>query len=143
MPQYIIQKNVCYSCSCENKEHARVCIVYTVSIETGHLLGRPLVFNHPKFLALTFNRTLSFTSHLASIKRKFFPRLKTLRCIASSAWDPSKNSLSLLHKAFIRPYLRMLLLGGSPCPVRPTSCCIYLQVQIQSQTVGCPITSGK
>ena len=143
MPQYIIQKNVCNSCSCENKGYARVCIVYTVSIETGHLLGRRLVFNHPKFFVLTFKRTLSFTSHLASIKRKFFPRLKALRSIASSAWDPSKNSLSLLHKAFIRPVLTHASSGWSPCPVRPTSCCMYLQVQIQSQTVRCPITSGK
>ena len=38
-------------------------------------------------------------------KGQVFPRLKALRCISASSWGPSKESLSLLYKAFLRPLL--------------------------------------
>ena len=41
---------------------------------------------------------------------KVFPRLKFLRCISASSWGPSKESLSLLYKSF----LRCLLTYASP-----------------------------
>ena len=41
------------------------------------------------FLGITFDRTLSFSKHVSSLKAKFFPRLKTLRCISASSWGPS------------------------------------------------------
>ena len=34
--------------------------------------------------------------HVSSLKAKFFPRLKALRCISAFSWDPSNESLSLL-----------------------------------------------
>ena len=44
------------------------------------LLGSRLRFNPtPTFLEVTFDRTLSFSKHVSSLKAKFFPRLKTLR----------------------------------------------------------------
>ena len=62
------------------------------------LLGSRLRFNPtPTFLGVTFDRTLSFTKHVSSLKAKFFPRLKVLRCISASSWGPSKESLSLLY----------------------------------------------
>ena len=48
---------------------------------------------------------LFFSKHLSSLKAKFFQRLKALRCISASSWDPSKESLSLLYKAFLLPLL--------------------------------------
>ena len=36
------------------------------------------------FLGVTFDRTLSFSKHVSSLKAKFFPRLKALRCISAS-----------------------------------------------------------
>ena len=60
------------------------------------LLGSRLRFNPtPTFLGVTFDRTLSFSKHVSSLKAKFFPRLKALRCISASSWGPSKESLSL------------------------------------------------
>ena len=53
---------------------------------------------------MTFDRILSFSNHVFSLKAKFFPRLKALRCISASLWGPSKESLSVLHKAFLRPF---------------------------------------
>ena len=79
------------------------------------LLGSRLRFNPtPTFLGVTFDRTLSFTKHVSSLKAKFFPRLKALRCISASSWGPSKESLSVLYKSF----LRSLLTYASPgwCP---------------------------
>ena len=70
------------------------------------LLGSRLRFNPtPTFLGVTIDRTLSFSKHVSSPKAKFFPRLKALRCISASSWGPSKESLSLLYKAFLRPLL--------------------------------------
>ena len=57
------------------------------------------------FLGVTFDRTLSFSKDVSSLKAKFFPRLKALRCISASSWDPSKESLSLLYKSFLQPLL--------------------------------------
>ena len=75
------------------------------------LLGSRLRFNlTPAFLGVTFDRTLSFSKHVSSLKAEFFPRLKALRCISASSWGPSKESLSVLYKAF----LRCLLTYASP-----------------------------
>jgi len=66
----------------------------------------PLTFNPtPKFLSVTFVRTLSFGTHVQSLRTKFFPRFKSLRSIAFASWCPSKESLSQLYKAFIQPVL--------------------------------------
>ena len=70
------------------------------------LLGSGLRFNPtPTFLGVTFDRFLSFTKHVSSLKARFFPRLKALRCISGSSWGPSKESFSLPYKSFFRPLL--------------------------------------
>ena len=70
------------------------------------LLGSRLRFNPiPIFLRVTFDRTLSFSKHVSSLKAKFFPRLKALRCISASSWGPSKESLSVLYKSFLHSLL--------------------------------------
>ena len=75
------------------------------------LLGSRLRFNPTStFFGVTFDRTLSFSKHVSSLKAKFFPRLKTLRCISASSWGPSKESLSLRYKSL----LRLLLTYASP-----------------------------
>ena len=79
------------------------------------LLGSRLRFNPtPTFLEVTFNRTLSFSKHVSSLETKFFPRLKVLRCISASSWGPSKESLSLLYKSFLRPLVTYASLGWFP-----------------------------
>ena len=71
-----------------------------------YILGIPLWFNPtPKFLGVIFDRTLSFGAHVQSLCSKFYPRQKALRFIATASWGPMKESLSLLHKAFVRPVL--------------------------------------
>ena len=70
------------------------------------LLGSHLRFNPtPTFLGATFDRTLFFSKHVSSLKAKFFPRLKALRCISASSCGPSKESLSVLYKSFLRSLL--------------------------------------
>ena len=79
------------------------------------LLGSRLRFNPtPTFHGVTFDRTLSFSKHVSSLKAKFFPRLKALRCISASSWGPSKESLSLLYKSFLRPLLTYASPGWFP-----------------------------
>ena len=79
------------------------------------LLGSRLRFNPtPTFLGVTFDHTLSFSKHASSLKAKFFPRLKALRCISASSWGPSKESLSLLYKSFLRPLLTYASPGWFP-----------------------------
>ena len=70
------------------------------------LLGCRLRFNPTSiFLGAIFDRSLSFSKHVSSLKVKFSPRLKALCCISASSWSLFKESLSLLHKAFLRPLL--------------------------------------
>ena len=79
------------------------------------LLGSRLHFNPtPTFLGVTFDRTLSFSRHVSSLKAKFFPRLKALRCISASSWGPSKESLSVLYKSFLRSLLTYASPGWFP-----------------------------
>ena len=79
------------------------------------LLGSRLCFNPtPTFLGVTFDRTLSFFKHVSSLKGKFFPRLKALRCISASSWGPSKESLSVLYKSFLRSLLTYASPGWFP-----------------------------
>ena len=79
------------------------------------LLGSRLRFNPtPTFLGVTFDRTLSFSKHVSSLKAKFFPRLKALRCISACSWGPSKESLSVLYKSFLRSLLTYASPGWFP-----------------------------
>ena len=79
------------------------------------LLGSRLRFNPtPTFLGIIFDRTLSFSKDVSSLKAKFFPRLKAIRCISASSWGPSKESLSILYKAFLRPLLTYASPGWFP-----------------------------
>ena len=80
-----------------------------------NLLGFPLLFSPtPKFLGVTFDRTLSFGAHVQSLCSKFYPRHKALRSIATASWGPTKESLSLLYKAFVRPVLTYASPGWFP-----------------------------
>ena len=79
------------------------------------LLGSCLHFNPtPTFLGVTFDRSLSFSKHVSSLKAKFFPRLKALRCISACSWGPSKESLSVLYKSFLQPLLTYASPGWFP-----------------------------
>ena len=79
------------------------------------LLGSRLHLNPtPTFFGVTFDCTLSFSKHVSLLKAKFFPRLKALRCISASSWGPSKESLSVLYKAFLRPHLTYASPGWFP-----------------------------
>ena len=70
------------------------------------LLNSRLRFNPtPTFLWIIFDRTLFFSKHVSSLKVKFSPRLKVLRCISASSWGSSKESLSVLYKSFLRSLL--------------------------------------
>ena len=65
------------------------------------LLGSCLCFNPtPTFLEVTFDRTLSFSKHVSSLKAKFFPRLKAIHCISASSWGPSLFCINLFFGLF-------------------------------------------
>ena len=73
----------------------------------------------PTFLGVIFDLTLSFSKHVFLLKAKFFPRLKALVCISASSWGPSKESVSLLYKAFLRPLITYSLPGWFPFKALP------------------------
>ena len=73
------------------------------------LLGSRLRFNStPTFLGVTFDRTLSFSKHVSSLKAKFFPRLKALRCISASSWGPLRSPSLFCIYLFFGPFLLTL-----------------------------------
>ena len=79
------------------------------------LLNSGLRFNPTlTFLGVSVDCTLSFTKHVSFLKTNFFLRLKALRCISSSSWSPSKESLSFLYKAFLRSHLTYASPGWFP-----------------------------
>ena len=60
------------------------------------LLGSRLRFNPtPTFLQITFDRILSFSEHVSSLKARPFPHLKALCCISASSWGPSSFCIKL------------------------------------------------
>ena len=86
--------------------------LFSVDPHQAHLQFNFLLLNSgfrfnptPTFLGVTFDRTLSFSKRVSSLKAKFFPRYKALRCISASTWGLSKESLSVLYKGFFRPLL--------------------------------------
>ena len=79
------------------------------------LLGSRLRFKPTlTFLGVIFDRTLFFSKHVSSLKAKLFPRLKALHCISASSWGPSKESLSVLYKSFLRSLLTYASPGWFP-----------------------------
>ena len=94
---------------------------FSVDTHQANLQPNFLLFNSrlcfssaPTFIGVTFDRTLSFSKYVSSLKAELFLRLKALRCISPSSWDPSKKSLSLLYKAFLRPVLTYASPGWFP-----------------------------
>ena len=55
-----------------------------------------------------------FSKYVSSLKAKFFPRLKAIRCISAVSWCPSKEFLSVLYKSFLRPLLTYASPGWFP-----------------------------
>ena len=97
------------------------------------LLGSRLRFNPtPTFLGVTFDHTLSVSKHVSSLKARFFPRLKALRCISASSWGPSMESLSVLYKSFLRSLLTYASPRWFPFPKR-----------YQYHQIGTPPPSGQ
>ena len=79
------------------------------------LLGFRLHFNPtPIFLGSLSTALFPYSKHVSSLKAKFFPRLKAFCCISASSWGPSKESLSVLYKSFLRPHLTYTSPGWFP-----------------------------
>ena len=88
---------------------------HQANLQPHLLLNSRLRFNSfSTFLGVTFDCTLSFFKHASSLNAKFFPHLKALRCISVSSRGPSKQTLSLLYKAFLRPLFTYASPGWFP-----------------------------
>ena len=70
------------------------------------ILNTLLNFNqNSTFLGVNFDRTLSFKHYLLFLRKKFHSRFRAFRFIAFAFWDPAKEFLCGLYKAFICPIL--------------------------------------
>ena len=79
------------------------------------LLGSRLRFNPtPTFLGVTFDRTLTFFKHVSSLKAKFFHVSRPYAVFATPHGGPSKESLSILYKSFLRSLLTYASPGWFP-----------------------------
>ena len=108
-----------YWCLCLNPSKCEASFFsvnpHQAHLQPNFLLGSCLRFTPtPTFFGVPFDCTLSFFKHVYSLKAKFFPRLKALRCISAFSWGPSKESLSVLYKAFLQPFLTYALPGWFP-----------------------------
>ena len=74
---------------------------HQANLQPSLFLGSRLHFNPtPTFLGITFDRTLSFSKDVSSLKAKFFPCLKAFRCISASSWGPSLFCIKLFFSPF-------------------------------------------
>ena len=79
-----------------------------------NLLGFPLLFNPtPKFLGVTFDRTLSFGAHVQSLCSKFYPRHKAFTQLPLPLGVPQKNLFPYSTKPLSVRCSHMPLLDGS------------------------------
>ena len=84
---------------------------FSVDPHQAHLLpnllslgSRHRINPTPTFLGVTFDRTLFFSKHVSSLKAKFFPCLKALRCISASSWAPLRSPSFFCIKLFSGPF---------------------------------------
>ena len=123
------------------RPHKELCFNWSVGLSTGVFLSirenvRPLVGGSPTkltssptssysapasvstplqfFLGSLSAALFPYSKHVSSLKAKFFPRLKAFCCISASSWGPSKESLSVLYKSFLRPHLTYTSPGWFP-----------------------------
>ena len=94
---------------------------FSVNPHQANLQPNLLLFNSllrfnptPTFFGITFDHTLFFSKHLSSLKAKFFAGLKALRCLSASSKGPSKETLSVLYKAFLWPLITYVSPGWFP-----------------------------
>ena len=125
------------------RPHKELCVDWSAGLSTGVFLSIRANVRSPSFQWIPTKLTSSPTSsylapasvstplqlvlrspstalfpflNVSSLRAKFFPRLKALRCISASSWGPSKESLSLLYKPFIRSLLTYTSPGRFPFP---------------------------
>lgn len=60
------------------------------------------VQNEAKFIVLTFNKALTWTTHINNITTKCRKAVNILRLVASKTWGASKTTLITIYKALIR-----------------------------------------
>ncbi len=70
------------------------------------ICSKAIPFNPtPIFLGVKLDRTLSFSPYASLLRSRCALRLKALKSLASKSWGPTKESLRLLHLAFIHSLL--------------------------------------
>ena len=91
------------------------CEASSVDPYQAYLLPNLRLFNSrlrfnltPTFLGVILDGSHSFSKHVSSLKAKFFPRLKALRCISASSWCPSSSLYLFCIKLFFGPFSLML-----------------------------------
>ena len=68
----------------------------------------------PTFLRVTFDRTLSFRQHVASLKARMVRRCNALRAVGGKAWGASTTDLRSLYLAYIRACADYAAAGWMP-----------------------------
>ena len=80
---------------------------FSVDLHQANLLlfNSHLCFNlTPTFLGVTFDRTLSFSRHVSSLKAKFFPCLKVFAVCLLPHGTPLKSPFQFCIKLFFSPF---------------------------------------
>lgn len=58
-----------------------------------------------KFLGVTFDKTLTFSSHIKSVIAKCNKRYNLLKCLSGTSWGASKETLLITYRGLIRSIL--------------------------------------
>ena len=94
------------------RPHKELCFDWSAGLSTGVFLSIRANVRPPSFqwipTRLTSSPTSSFSNHVSSLKAKFFPRLKALRCISASSWAPLRSPSLFCINLFFGPFSRTL-----------------------------------
>ena len=86
------------------------------------------------FLEITFDRILSFSTHVPSLKIKFFLCLKALRYMSAFSWIPLRSPSLAVRNSYNWPFHRRFYLGD---PV--SNCLAHQRSSTHEHTPTCRI----
>ena len=72
---------------------------YTLQLSNTSLLDE----KHPKVLGVTFDPTLTFSTHVDNFVKKSKSRLAILKALTGSTWGQHKESVVITYKISTRP----------------------------------------
>ena len=110
---------------------------------TLSILGKRIGYNAtPTFLGLTFDRQLTFKTHIAKIKQRMKNRAKTLGALKGRTWGCWKDDVRLLYLSYVRSSADYCASAWAPSASKSTMNSIEVAQNSALRTItGCTVNT--